>query len=276
MGWLLALSLSFALASGLSERVEQLGHADPALRQAAAAALRESPPPDDQGEAWSARVAQVRDGMTRAQVEALLPVLEAGPGLSMGRSVRQSWRLDTYWTVSAIFSDESLLQGAPILERQARSFWVEPPAGHTGTWVTWYANGQKSHEIAYREGNYHGAFSSFYDNGQRSVQQHYVDGKAEGTDHGWYRGGQRAYVGQYVGGTRQGTWTHWYEDGGLQSREDLQGGTRHGTWSMWFPGGQLQYEVQYQRGLKHGTDRAWDASGTLLWSRVFEDGVLQD
>lgn len=103
MGWLLALSLSFALASGLSEHVEQLGHADPALREAAAAALRASPPPDEQGEAWSARVAQVRDGMTRAQDEALLPVLETGPGLSMGRSIRQSWRLDTYWTVSAIF-----------------------------------------------------------------------------------------------------------------------------------------------------------------------------
>jgi len=276
MGWLLVLSMSLALATGLSERVEQLGQASPALREAAAAALRESPPPDDQAEVWSTRVAQVRDGMTRAQVETLLPVFETGPSLGMGRGSRESWRLDIYWTVSAVFSQGGLLQGAPVLDHWARSFWVDPPAGYTGTWVTWYANGQKNFEIEYRGGKYHGAFSSFHDSGQRLVQQHYVEGKAEGTDRGWYHGGQRSYEGQYVDGARHGIWTHWYEDGDLQSREELLGGERHGSWSMWFPSGQLQYEVQYQRGLKHGTDRAWDASGTLLWSRVFEDGVLQD
>ena len=276
MGRLLVLSLSIALATGLSERLEQLADADPATREAAAAALRASPPPDEQGEAWSDRVAQVRDGMTRAQVEALLPVLETGPGLSMGRSIRQSWRLDTYWMVSVVFSQDGLVVGEPVLTRRVRSFWVEPPADFTGTWVTWYAHGQKSHEIEYREGKYHGAFTSFHDSGQRAVQQHYVLGKVEGSDRGWHHDGQRAYEGQYVDGVRQGTWTHWYEDGGPQSREELIGGVRHGIWSMWFPNGQLQYEVQYQRGVKHGNDRAWDTSGALLWSRVFEGGELQD
>jgi hypothetical protein len=274
---LMAMLMLLAACIGLAEDADpvshtaDLGHAEPAVRAAAAEALRAGPPHDDHGEAyWRERVAQIDEGMARDQVVELLPPVEHGPSVSRA----EHWRLDGYWTVTLVFTDETKVRGTPVLQRRARSIWVEPPPGFSGTWVTWYVNGQKSHEITYLDGTYEGVFLSYHDNGERSVEQHYVAGRASGTDTGWYPSGRKKYAGLYVDGKRQGTWEHWYEDGQPKMREELDAGQRTGTWSMWFPNGQLQYEAHYQQGAKHGTDRAWDEAGTLLWSREYLEGQL--
>jgi len=251
--------------------IADLGNVDSTARAAAAAALREAPPQDDHGEAyWRERLARVQAGMARDRVAEILPPVER---MTMP-SKTEIWQLDGYWAVALVFADDAKVEGTPVLEQRVRSVWVDPPPGFSGTWVTFYVNGQKSHEIGYRDGTYDGVFLSYHDNGERSVEQHYVAGQISGSDMGWYRSGHRRYAGRYVDGVQHGTWEHWYDDGQLQAREVFDKGVPTATWSTWFPDGRLQYEVHYRGGVKHGLDRAWDESGTLLWSREYVDGQL--
>ena len=266
--------MSAASEVDLAGAVADLAHVEPRVREAAASTLRLGPPHDDHGEAyWTDRVAKVHKGMTRAETETLLPRIGMEGGTAATGSTTEIWRVDAYWTVLVWLAapDETIL-GPPELTRKTQSVWVPPPSGFSGRWVTWYLNGEKSHEIAYRDGVYDGVFRSFDDLGERVMEQHYSAGIASGADTGWYRGGAKSYEGQYVAGKRSGTWTHWYADGQLKSREDLDSGVRSGVSSTWFPSGQIQHEAQYLDGQKHGLDRAWDEAGKQLWSREYVRG----
>ena len=267
----------------LSRLVARLHEASNEARAAAAASLRRalaanpSARTNDHGRVyWEQRIAQVNPGMKHAEVVTLLRPHDQGERGSSGSGVTHvaTWRLDHYWIVVVQYRNPDSVIKRPTLHRRAMSIWVKPPKEHTGTWVTWHVNGQKSHEIEYENGKYDGRFTSYHDNGREAVEQHYRSGICSGVATGWSRNGRKCYEGQYASGKRQGTWTHWYEDGQLRSREQLKNGETDGIRTTWHPSGQKQYEVHYRSGKKHGPDRAWDEAGRLLWSREYRNGVL--
>ncbi len=267
----------------LSKLVARLREASNESRAAAAASLRQalatnpSRRTNDHGrEYWEQRTAKVKPGMKHAEVLKLLPPFGQGGtgGMGSGASHVGTWRLDHYWTVVVQYQNPDRVIKRPELRRRAMSIWVKPLEDYTGSWVTWHVNGQKSHEIEYKNGKYDGRFTSYYDNGRKMVEQHYRSGIGSGVDTGWSRDGRKLYEGKYVGGKRQGTWTHWNEDGKLKSREQIKKGKADGIHTTWHPNGRKQHEVHYKSGKKHGPDRAWDAAGKLLWSREYRDGVL--
>jgi hypothetical protein len=224
---------------------------------------------------WEERLRQVKPGMKHDDVQRLLP--PTGKSLMevwSGTGNRQ-WRLDDYWTVLAYYNyPDSVHDWTPTLRRRAREVSVDPPVGFTGTWTTWHVNGQKSHEVNYKNGKKDGAFTSFHDNGRKAVEQHYVNGTCSGPDLGWYADGAPVYEGSYVEGKRDGTWTHWTEDGRLQSREQMRLGENHGVRISWHENGQQHYETTYRNGKMHGPDKSWTVDGELNWSRIYEDGAL--
>lgn len=272
-----------------SEFVAALSDASSQIRADAAASLRRlltadpSARTNDHGEDyWKQRVASVRPGMKHSEVVELLPAYDQtlsaerllGSGMGTGNSHFATWRLDHYWIVTILYRNPDRVIKRPKLENRAMRIWVKPPEDFTGTWVTWYVNGCKSHEIEYKDGKYHGTFIAFYDNEQRCYQQHYSNGVCSGVDSGWYRDGSKSYQGTYANGKQEGVWTHWYPDGGLRARSGHRDGKLHGTWSTWREDGKEGVEISYRNGKKHGPDKAWDKSGKLLWSRHFKNGEL--
>lgn len=225
---------------------------------------------------WEERLNQVKPGMTHDEVKRLLPPADTtGAEMWSGGTGNRQWRLDDYWTVVVhYYYPEIVHEMRPSLRRHAREVGVDLPENFTGTWTTYYVNGQKAHQMEYKNGKYDGTFTSFHDNGRKSVEQHYVDGTCSGTDCGWYVDGAPAYEGNYVNGKQDGMWTHWSEDGRLQSRYTMRAGKYHGTHSAWHESGQKQYESTYQNGEKHGPDNGWSADGELLWSRSYKNGEL--
>lgn len=276
-------------AKGSSDLLSALSDPSSESRADAAAALQRllianpSARTNDHGQDyWTRRVDSVRPGMMHSKVIELLPphdrslsadeLLWSGPGT--GDSHSAMWRLDHYWTVTIHYRNPDRVIDRPTLKRNAMHIWVKPPEDYTGTWVTWYVNGCKSHEIEYKHGKYDGAFVTFYDNEQISVQQHYSDGVCSGIDSGWYSDGSKSYQGAYVNGKQQDVWTHWSPDGSLRSRCEYRDGMWHGTWTTWRKDGKRVREVSYRNGKKHGMDKEWDGNGKLLWSRHFENGEL--
>lgn len=272
-----------------SDLVKLLADANNEVRADAAASLRRllaadpSARTNDHGEDyWQERAGRLKVGMKHSEVVKALPAYDKAlssddirlSGVGSGSSHFAMWRLDHYWTVLVHYRNPDTVIVLPELRRRAKHIWVRPPDAFTGRWLTWYVNGRKSHEIAYRNGKYHGPLIVFHDNGRKSHQQHYEKDVCTGSNSGWYSDGAKMYEGRHANGKQEGAWTHWSRDGTLRSRAAYKNGKLHGTSTRWREDGKKRSEVSYRNGAKHGIDVDWDKSGKVLWSRHFDNGKL--
>ncbi len=281
LAWL-ALSAAMAQSDDVPALIAALSDANNATRVEAAALLRETLAAnpslrlDDHGEEfWTKRFATVLPGIKEALVLKLLPVNAQEELISStGGGHVEVWRLDSYWKVDLQYFNPDTVAAKPRLSHEAIPVRLEPPTNYTGSWITYYVNGQKHQESQYRLGRYEGSQSAYHDNGQKSYEQHYVEGVCLGSDSGWYRDGRKMYEGQYASDKQNGTWTHWYPDGTMQTRAQYKSGLFDGVSTSWHANGQMQYEAHYENGQQNGLDQAWDTAGKLLWSREYVHGEL--
>lgn len=203
--------------------LEDLRSPSQQVRDAAATSLRASyvPPPRSR---WDTVVAAVKPGDSSDTILQLLQpyrvTRELGP--STGQSFHLSYRLDDVWLLSCSFrrfeSSDMLLEHKLI--EQMRYVWVAPPADFTGTWTTYFVNGQRSHEIQYRNGQYFGTFTSFHSDGSKAVVQHYAAEGVDGEDTGYFPSGALKYKARYSKGEPTGTWVWYNEDGSVRSTQE--------------------------------------------------------
>lgn len=173
---------------------------------------------------WTPTIKKIKKGQTKKEILELLRPFkiaqEGGDGT--GQSHSESYRLDNEWILICWFQNQGDKLIDSKLTLSLKYIWTNPPEGFTGKWITYFVNGQKSHEIKYKNGKYSGEFISYYSNGSKSVVQHYSDGKADGKDTGYYPSGRIAYQGQYKNGTQIGIWTWYKEDGRVISTEKYE------------------------------------------------------
>lgn len=177
-------------------------------------------------EGWKHRLSWVRPGMILNDVEKKLEKVTGQKSKATmvtcgGFSCSQSYRLDYCYVLTIWYApgNDNKLISSEVVE-QLEYKWVEPPPKFTGVWITYYVNGQKSHEINYKDGKYNGQFTSFYTGGSKSVIQHYVDNIAEGEDTGYFPSGRIMYRGVYKAGVQVGMWTWYNEDETVRSTQD--------------------------------------------------------
>ncbi len=276
----LALTMAIAASQDVAGLIAALSNLNNATRAEAAALLRErlaadpSLRVDDHGRKfWAKRFAAVRPGMKKAQVLKLLPAnAKKELVVGSGQSHLESWRLDSYWTVTVHYTNPDIVAAPPTFTNEAMTIGVSPAADYSGAWVTYYVNGQKHRESQYRSGKLDGLHSDYYENGQKSVEQNQVNGECAGPGTGWYRDGRKMYEGQCVAGKYGGAWTHWREDGTLLQRVEYKDGQFDGVSTFWHPNGQMEREVHYKKGKENGLTRAWDSTGKLLTAVEYTDG----
>lgn len=190
------------------------------VRDAAAALLRASfvPPPRSR---WEPVVVELRAAYSKDLVLQMLQpygVAMEG-GMSGGGSSSVLYRLDDVWLMQCSFGRFSESLGCELTE-QMRNVWVAPAADFTGVWTTYFVNGQRSHEIQYRNGQYFGTFTSFHSNGSKAVVQHYGAEGADGEDTGYFASGALNYKARYSMGNPTGTWVWYDEDGSVRSTRE--------------------------------------------------------
>jgi hypothetical protein len=213
VGCLLAASVSAAPRDDLNSSSQQ-------VRDAAAALLRTSyvPPPRSR---WEAVLAALQPGSSRDLVLQILQpyaITKAG-AMAGGGSTTELYRLDDLWVLRCDYGRSGELFASKLIE-QMRYVWVTPAADFTGVWITYYVNGQRSHEIQYRKGQHFGTITTFHSNGSKAVVQHHGAEGAEGEDIGYFRSGAVAYRGQYSKNEQVGTWVWYNEDGSVQSTQE--------------------------------------------------------
>ena len=164
---------------------------------------------------WDNVVASITNGMTKTNLLKLLAPFKvtAQLGFGSGGSRSEYYRLDDAWVLVCWFRNDGNILLERKLESDLRHIWVAPPADFTGTWITYRVNGQKSRQIGYEAGKYHGQFIAYYPDGSKCFVQHYEHGTCEGDDTGYYPSGRINYRGAHKAGKQAGTWV-WYSESG--------------------------------------------------------------
>lgn len=200
---------------------DELGSSSQEVRNAAAKILRSSYTAPSRTN-WEAIVNSITNGMTKTNLLELLSPYHVTPiwGMGSGGSHSQSYRLDDAWMLVCWFRNQGDILFERTLSPSLRNVWVAPPTNFTGIWITYFVNGQKSHEIHYDAGKYHGEFTSFSPDGSKSVVQHHDHHVVVGEDTGYYPSGRIKYRGLHEAGKQVGTWIWYNEDGSVQSTKD--------------------------------------------------------
>jgi antitoxin component YwqK of YwqJK toxin-antitoxin module len=273
--------------AAIALHIKALHNGNSEVREAAAEALRRiiakypsgtsNIRSKDSGEAcWIEKVSQVKEGMTKPEVVKIIPPLPESADYTTGPTGDVSYRIDKNWIVTIPYRNSDKVISNAKLTKSELLVFVAPPEDYTGTWTTWYVNGQKGHETQYENGRYNGLLAHYYDNGQKWYEQHYTNHVGDGPDTGWYRDGQKAYSGQYRNGKQDGKWTHWFDDGQKSSENNFKDGEFDGFIGEWYENGQMRFEVNYKNGVKHGIEAGWDEQGVLQYKREYKNGRVVD
>lgn len=133
-----------------------------------------------------------------------------------------------------------------------------------GDRISWYENGHKKSEGAYKENKQDGIWRYWYENGQKFSVGVYTEDKQEGTWTYWYENGQKGAVGRYKKDKQEGMWTYWYEDGEKRAEGRYRNDQLDNWWTFWHDNGQKAAEALY---IEDNVDSA------TAWTR---DGQITD
>lgn len=209
------------IPSGFASSTDDLASPQQSIRDEAAEALRKSYHEISMAK-WVPVTEKIRRGQTKKEILELLRPFRVTQEVwgGSGQSHSGSYRLDNEWILVCWFQNEGNILINRALTRSLKYIWIAPPKEYTGKWITYFINGQKSHEINYKNGRYFGEFISFHSSGSKGVIQNYSEKGANGKDTGYFPSGRVSYRGQYKDGKQVGTWTSYDEDGNLTSTQE--------------------------------------------------------
>lgn len=254
------------------QAIENLKDARPEVRSAAADRIRDilkqnPAAAQDPGESyWNDKFMKVEKGMDLAHIRELTGAEGGGDLMHMcsGGSCYPTLRLDDYWTVNLVTSNDGHLLERREFLRTAKSFWVDPPKGFTGKWITYFLNGRPAHDQEYLNGKVT-KHLVYYDNGQLTYGQTHPNGNAEHPEIGYYRDGRKMYEGTYQADKMVGTWIHWYPSGKKQAEQIYLNGHQK-SFTQWYENGQKKILMQYDERGKEKGQAAWKEDGSLQFA----------
>lgn len=222
-----------SILADINTQIKALYDSDQTVRDNAAAKIRalrtelgKTVPGEQDQPHWEQQLKAIKIGTSKTDIEQLFPSMEGtAPTLGQGLGKTSvSMRLDNYWDATFNFDVSGSLTAAPELHKMDLDVWVPPRDTFSGTWTTYFVNGEKAQTIEYKDGEYNGTFTSYYSNGQAGYQQHYRDGIIDGSDLGWHRDGKQSYTGNYKNDRKDGLWIWWNPDGSKQKEQMYKDG----------------------------------------------------
>lgn len=219
---LLTLTQSYAQPKTSFHSKDDIHSIEQEERDEAAADLRQSYEAAPKSK-WDEAMKKLQKGLNKKKLEEIFGIdnSEVFMSLGSGQSHAEMYQLDNDWMLNCWFENDGNSLMSWELTAHTKSIWIAPPANDfTGTWITYYVNGQKANEIEYKNGRYHGTFTSYHSDGSKSVVQHYNEKGCNGSDKGYYPSGKLKYEGMYKNSQQCGTWTHYDKDGNVTSSKN--------------------------------------------------------
>ncbi len=175
--------------------------------------------------------------------------------------------------------------------------WYHGKTPH-GKATKWNANGQKTSEVTYREGELHGQSTYWHANGEKASESGYANGKLHGRDvrwrpdglqtsdlsyragqlHGralyWHKNGEKASEATYLDGKLHGKTLKWTAEGLETSSISYRNGELHGRSTYWHPNGEKSSEASFVNGALHGKSVKWRPDGIRESESMYRNGKL--
>ncbi len=149
-----------------------------------------------------------------------------------------------------------------------------------GTWGTWYEDGSKQSEVAWKNGKRHGLFQAWYRTGDIMTRQNYENGKPQGKHRQWYEKEVPMNIKQYDKGKLNGPFLEYWPNGQLRKRSVYDYGVVTDTTTHYNDDGRLVKENIYHNSDSVLVTRKYFSNGNLLSLRTEKlgkpDGVQQD
>lgn len=152
------------------------------------------------------------------------------------------------------------------------SFIMMLAAGCRRTEVSYWENGARKSEVAYRGKALQGTSVWYFLNGSKQMEATYVRGQLEGQTTRWYYNGIMESVTHYVKGTKNGPSVTWDENGSKIAEETYQDDMLHGPYFVWHPNGNLRISGFFDHGLFDSTWFYYDEYGMKVGEGVFRKG----
>lgn len=214
-----SLLVSFAFVGSADSPKADLASTNQVVRASAARILRATYT-QPSSNIWTSLISSLKLGTPKSNV---LESLQQRGFRAEGGGGSGSWevhrsRLDEGWLLETHFRRE-LLSGCN-LAHQMSDVQVDPPAGFTGQWTTYWINGHTNCVQSFTNGKRDGETAAFYDDGPKAYVTHFVAGIQEGEAAGYHRSGKLHYRGYYKAGEHAGVWTWFEEDGSIQLKRD--------------------------------------------------------
>jgi hypothetical protein len=121
-------------------------------------------------------------------------------------------------------------------------------SGGNGILVTYFGNGQKESESAFRRGLWHGSRSTWFKGGQKKEEAQYKNGKLHGRLVSFHVSGQRTKEIFYLNGLQDGRYELLTMEGQKYDVGSYRAGKRDGKRSQWSPDGTRMDDETYDDG----------------------------
>lgn len=235
-----------------AEQRKLLASPDQKQRDQAAEALRKLYKADPKSagetpvETWTAKVAALPDA-AEAQQKALLATPLTATSLD-------DYRLDDYWafSVKRDASRKKIVSVTPPF-RSIAFVPVKPPDGFTGTWITYYVNGNVRENDEYAGGKLQ-HMKEMFDTGLPRREGNMTEGAKPGTS------------------VPSGLVVTRYEDGRPEIEESYERGRLNGPRKLYYPSGKLKQEGSFVDGNPDGLLRNFREDGSDEWCIYYDKG----
>ncbi len=116
---------------------------------------------------------------------------------------------------------------------------------------------------------YSGTYLTYYDNGNLKMESAFLEGKKHGDCKLYFEDGTLNEVRSYSNNEMTGTWLTFNKLGVKLAEASYSNGKKDGKWFVWGDNGNLKYELCYDNGEKTGIWKSYDENGVVINERDY-------
>jgi antitoxin component YwqK of YwqJK toxin-antitoxin module len=107
--------------------------------------------------------------------------------------------------------------------------------------------------------------------GNKTTEIEFQNGQAQGKINRFHTNGQLRETGYYLQGKKHGSWSSYNNQGQLMTTAHFNEGKKDGEWMVWDNQGSLRYRLTYKNGSPVGEWAMYDAHGKVSGRKVLEN-----
>ena len=116
--------------------------------------------------------------------------------------------------------------------------------------------------------------TTYYANGKKSAEMTFLNGNRAGEYIRYYANGKPCFKYNNEAGTYNGTYSEHYSDGNLKEEGNYIYGDQDGVVKKYHPNGKLKEETFYVYGKKHGEQKSYNQHGALVKKTMYYYGEI--